>query len=159
MATEKMSDNRLDRLEMRQAHTEADVSAIKTGMDTLLDAVRRLENKPPMWNNGTVISLVAVLFTILTGAGLYMESQMGHVKDDISDLRETQHMLEEFRHQMHYEVGVMQNNFKVNDDKWAHFDMLYHKLDDQKDEIDKRQQYNEGYKEGARNYRWGLGDK
>ena len=125
---------RLDRLEAKQAHTDSEVSAVRTQVDILVQGFQRVEqailNKPPVWNSNSILALLGFCATIVGGGGLYMESQMNHVRDDINENYKKITVSEEFRHQAHYEFGVLHSTSEQVEEEvsrlWDHI----HKLED-----------------------------
>lgn len=124
-------------------HTDARVSAMESQLASVADAMNRLEqhllNKPEKWNSGSIIALLSLVASIVIGGSVFLDSQLSHVKDDIVELTAEAKVNQEFRHQMHFEVGVMKHSFEVNDEKWQHFDMLMHQRDDRINGVENRQ--------------------
>lgn len=143
LKTSPQYSQRLQHLEQRTYHIDGEVTAIKSQLSTQNEALQRIENsllnRPSVWNTGSIISLLGLVGSIVFGGAVYLESQMGNVEEDIHELAEYVDIQQEFRHQMHYEVGRMTQTVEEYDRKWDHFDMLMHKRDDRINEIEKKQ--------------------
>lgn len=138
-----VAENRLHQLEARTYHIDGEVAALKTQMGGVVDSLGRIEshqlNKKPVWNTGSVMAMLALVATILLGGATFLDTQLEHIRDDIVGIKADATIVEEFRHQVHYEIGVFKHTQKVHDEQWKHYDELMHKRDDKINEIENRQ--------------------
>lgn len=129
MSDYEVSDtSRLDRLEARQAHMEADMSGVATKVDVLIEALKRIEdaayNKQPIWNINTILTLLVVAGGLILSMVTYMHTL-------INPILESQQLYDQFRYEMHYEVGVMKENFSQADRNFATMTTITDKVTDQ----------------------------
>lgn len=129
---------KVSELEGRVYHIDGQVQGLKEQLTTQGATLTRIEahimNKPAP----NYIGILSLGVTILIGAlGLtggmaaFMNTQIGHVRDDVQALWENNKTQEEFRHQMHYEIGGLTHADKQHDSEitklWNHI----HKLEEE----------------------------
>jgi len=143
---------RLQQLEARTYHIDGELAAVKTQVSGMVDSLERIEssllNRPDKWNNGSIVAMLSLIATIIFGGGVYLDNQLSHLRDDIERNEEHMEILDSFRHQMHYEVGVLSTLNEEQNNKLDHFDTLDHKRDDRLRELEKKLEYGLGFKDG-----------
>lgn len=135
-----MSDNRLQDLEARTYHIDGRVSAIETQLTTQGATLSRVEQhilgmskgKEPNvvgWIGLVVTGFLGVLSLVFTLAK-YMDLQMAPLRASLLDNEEVHEVFNDFRHQQHYEVGVLHENKTVQQQEIARLWEHIHKLEE-----------------------------
>lgn len=149
-----MSEDSIARLlevEQRTYHIDGKVAMIENQLSNQGVQLNRIEqfliNKP----GPNYLGMISLGVTILLGAlaltggmAAFMNSQIAHVKDDVEFVVDKLATVEEFRHQMHFEVGLLKERgtrFQLEIDginkRADHFDELYHINDRRLNEVEK----------------------
>jgi len=118
---------RLQHLEQRTYHIDGEVTAIKSQLSAQSDTLNRIEtsvlNKQPIWNVGNIMGLLVVASSLILGLVTYTHTLIDPIAERL-DLHDA------FRYEMHFEVGETKHSIKTLDEKFNHFDELYHKQDE-----------------------------
>ncbi len=114
-------------------HTDGRVSAIESKIDTLASGQLRIENallnKPPAWNNTTIMGLVIGVGAFLVGITGYVDLQLSPVKEILVHDAEWKVDKDEFQRATHYRYGEMDAYVRNDNERFRHHDDQFHSLD------------------------------
>ena len=127
-AAKHVSDQqRLTTLEQRTYHIDGEVSGIKSTLATHGNTLQRIEtkllNSPGGMNSSQVLGVLTAVGGVVFGLVTYFHTLISPIEKKVE-------LYDQFRYEMHYEIGVMQHSFENYDERWQHFDVLHHKQDD-----------------------------